>query len=272
MTFIFDFIKTIFLGIIQGITEWLPISSTGHLIIFNTVWPILPEEFFEVFKVVIQFGSILAVISLYFDKLNPLDHKKDAKQRQETIDLKVIVATLPAAIIGLFLDDFIESKLSHVFVIAVTLIAYGIVFLIIEKELPKPKFTNTKSLDYKTALRIGLFQCLALIPGTSRSGATILGGLSNGCSRTVSSEFSFFLAIPTMLGASVLKILKYILDSGFFSIGELFLLLLGMAISYIVSIFAIRSLLNYVRNHNFTAFGWYRIFLGIFIIFFFVLL
>ena len=274
MTFIFDLIKTIIMGFIQGVTEWLPISSTAHLIIFNEVFPMLPEEFFEVFKVVIQFGSILAVCALYFKTLNPFDSSKNSKERQDTIDLwiKVIIGALPAAIIGLLLDDFIESKLSHIFVIAVTLIAYGIVFIVVEREMPSPSIKTTRQLDYKTAIKIGLFQCLALIPGTSRSGATILGGLATGCSRTVASEFSFFLAIPTMLGASGLKILKYILDSGFFSLGQLILLLLGMAVSYVVSLVAIRKLLHYVRKHDFTVFGWYRIALGIAIIFIFVIL
>lgn len=274
MGFIFDLVKTIILGVIQGITEWLPISSTGHLIIFNTVWPLLPEEFFEVFKVVIQFGSILAVIALYFQRLNPFDPSKSEKEQKETIALwiKVIVATLPAAVIGFLFDDFIEAKLSHIFVIAVTLIAYGIIFIVVEKNFTKATIRSTKKLDLQTAVKIGLFQCLALIPGTSRSGATILGGLYTGCSRTVASEFSFFLAIPTMLGASVLKIIKYIVESGFFSLGQLVLLLVGMSVSYIVSIYAIRSMLSYVRKHDFSAFGWYRIFLGIFIIFFFVIL
>ena len=241
MTFLSSIVKTILLGIIQGITEWLPISSTGHLILFASIWPLEPTTFFEVFKVVIQFGSILAVLVLYYQKLNPFDTRKSPKKRKQTLQLwsKVIVGVIPAAIIGLLLDDIIEGYLSANFVIAVALIAYGII------------------------------QCLALIPGTSRSGATILGGLYCGCSRTVASEFSFFLAIPVMFGASLLKVIKYFIKVGLFSFGQLFLLLLGTFVAFVVSLFAIKALLNYVKSHDFTIFGWYRIILGIFVIIFF---
>ena len=274
MEFIFEILKSVIYGVIQGITEWLPVSSTGHLILFDSLWPLTPPEFFNVFKVVIQFGSILAVLFLYFKKLNPFDPSKSNKQKKDTFSLwgKVIVGVIPAGIIGLLLDDIIDGYLSANFVIAITLIAYGIIFIIVEKN-PKPVTINKlEQLDYLTSLKIGFFQCLALIPGTSRSGATILGGLHCGCSRYVASEFSFFIAIPVMAGASLLKIVKYIMGFGFFSFSQLVLLIIGTFISFIVSIFAIRTLLNYVRKHNFTVFGYYRIALGIFVLLFFYIL
>lgn len=244
MTFLSSIVKTILLGIIQGITEWLPISSTGHLILFASIWPLEPATFFEVFKVVIQFGSILAVLVLYYQKLNPFDTRKLPKKRKQTLQL--------------------WSK-----VIAVALIAYGIIFILVEKNPRQEKIETIEQVDYVSALKIGCFQCLALIPGTSRSGATILGGLYCGCSRTVASEFSFFLAIPVMFGASLLKVIKYFIKVGLFSFGQLFLLLLGTFVAFVVSLFAIKALLNYVKSHDFTIFGWYRIILGIFVIIFF---
>lgn len=274
MGFIADVIKTIFLGIIQGITEWLPISSTGHLLIFNSIWPMLPNEFFDVFKVVIQFGSILAVIFLYWHRLNPWDGRKNEKQKKRTFNLwlKVLIGCIPAGVFGLILNDLIDSVLSANFVIAVTLIAYGIIFIVVEKHPKKATIKNIESMDYLTALKIGFFQCLALIPGTSRSGATILGGLYSGCTRTLSSEYSFFIAIPTMAGASLLKIVKYVHVNGMFPMSQLFLLLLGTFISFVVSLFAIRSLINYVKKHDFTVFGYYRIVLGILILLLFYVL
>lgn len=274
MGFIADVIKTIFLGIIQGITEWLPISSTGHLLIFNSIWPMLPNEFFDVFKVVIQFGSILAVIFLYWHRLNPWDGRKNEKQKKRTFNLwlKVLIGCIPAGVFGLILNDLIDSVLSANFVIAVTLIAYGIIFIVVEKHPKKATIKNIESMDYLTALKIGFFQCLALIPGTSRSGATILGGLYNGCTRTLSSEYSFFIAIPTMAGASLLKIVKYVHVNGMFPMSQLFLLLLGTFISFVVSLFAIRSLINYVKKHDFTVFGYYRIVLGILVLLLFYVL
>lgn len=271
MTFLSSIVKTILLGIIQGITEWLPISSTGHLILFASIWPLEPATFFEVFKVVIQFGSILAVLVLYYQKLNPFDKRKSPKKRKQTLQLwsKVIVGVIPAAIIGLLLDDIIEGYLSANFVIAVALIAYGIIFILVEKNPRQEKIETIEQVDYVSALKIGCFQCLALIPGTSRSGATILGGLYCGCSRTVASEFSFFLAIPVMFGASLLKVIKCFIKVGLFSFGQLFLLLLGTFVAFVVSLFAIKALLNYVKSHDFTIFGWYRIILGIFVIIFF---
>ncbi|MBU9895929.1 undecaprenyl-diphosphate phosphatase [Holdemanella biformis] len=274
MIFLINIIKTILLGIIQGITEWLPISSTGHLILFASIWPIEPAQFFEVFKVVIQFGSILAVLVLYYQKLNPFDKRKTKIKKKQTLQLwsKVIVGVIPAAVIGFLFDDIIEGYLSKNFVIAVALITYGIIFILIEKHQRQEKIRTLEQVDYFSALKIGFFQCLALIPGTSRSGATILGGLYCGCSRTVASEFSFFLAIPVMFGASLLKVIKYFVNVGLFSLSQLVLLFVGTIVAFIVSLFAIKALLNYVKKHDFTVFGWYRIILGIFVILFFYVL
>lgn len=274
MIFLINIIKTILLGIIQGITEWLPISSTGHLILFASIWPIEPAQFFEVFKVVIQFGSILAVLVLYYQKLNPFDKRKTKIKKKQTLQLwsKVIVGVIPAAVIGFLFDDIIERYLSKNFVIAVALITYGIIFILIEKHPRQEKIRTLEQVDYFSALKIGFFQCLALIPGTSRSGATILGGLYCGCSRTVASEFSFFLAIPVMFGASLLKVIKYFVNVGLFSLSQLVLLFVGTVVACIVSLFAIKALLNYVKKHDFTVFGWYRIILGIFVILFFYVL
>lgn len=274
MIFLINIIKTILLGIIQGITEWLPISSTGHLILFASIWPIEPAQFFEVFKVVIQFGSILAVLVLYYQKLNPFDKRKTKTKKKQTLQLwsKVIVGVIPAAVIGFLFDDIIEGYLSKNFVIAVALITYGIIFILIEKHQRQEKIRTLEQVDYFSALKIGFFQCLALIPGTSRSGATILGGLYCGCSRTVASEFSFFLAIPVMFGASLLKVIKYFVNVGLFSLPQLVLLFVGTIVAFIVSLFAIKALLNYVKKHDFTVFGWYRIILGIFVILFFYVL
>ncbi len=269
MVYITDLIKTLILGIIQGITEWLPISSTGHMLLFNELWPLQPEEFFNVFKVVIQFGSILAVLVLYWNKLNPWSAKKTAKQKKSTWQLwiKVIVGCIPAGIAGLLLDDLIDSTLSAPFVIAVALIVYGIIFILVSRHPKKPTINTLDQLTYKDSLIIGCFQCLALIPGTSRSGATILGGLYEGCSRYVASEFSFFIAVPIMAAASLLKIVKFILAGFSMSAFQIFLLIFGMLVAFIVSLFAIRALLNYVRNHTFAVFGWYRIVLGLLVLF-----
>ena len=261
-----EVIKAVILGIIQGITEWLPISSTGHLILFDNIWPMASSpEFFEVFKVVIQFGSILAVLVLFFDKLNPFSPKKGYRDKKETFDLwkKVVAGCIPIVIVGLPLDMILEDYLSGVYVIAATLILYGIAFIVMN---------TLQDLTYKTAFFIGCFQVLAAIPGTSRSGATILGAVLLGCSRYVASEFSFFLAVPVMAGASGLKLLKYFLKEGMFSGPEWFLLIIGTLVSFIVSIFAIRLLLGYIRNHDFKVFGVYRIILGIVVIIYFTFL
>ncbi len=270
-----DFIeicKAVILGIIQGITEWLPISSTGHLILFDRIWPMTSSpEFFEVFKVVIQFGSILAVIVLYFHKLNPFSSQKSISEKKDALELwkKVIIGCIPIVIVGLPLDMILEDYLSGEFVIAATLIIYGIAFIVIENIVHKPTMRSLEALTYRTAFLIGCFQVLAAIPGTSRSGATILGAVLLGCSRYVASEFSFFLAVPVMAGASSLKLLKYFLKVGMFTGGEWLLLLIGTFISFIVSVFAIRMLLSYIRKHDFKVFGVYRIILGIIVILYF---
>ena len=270
-----EVIKAVILGIIQGITEWLPISSTGHLILFDNIWPMASSpEFFEVFKVVIQFGSILAVLVLFFDKLNPFSPKKGYRDKKETFDLwkKVVAGCIPIVIVGLPLDMILEDYLSGVYVIAATLILYGIAFIVIESRASVPSMNTLQDLTYKTAFFIGCFQVLAAIPGTSRSGATILGAVLLGCSRYVASEFSFFLGVPVMAGASGLKLLKYFLKEGMFSGPEWFLLIIGTLVSFIVSIFAIRLLLGYIRNHDFKVFGVYRIILGIVVIIYFTFL
>ena len=270
-----EVIKAVILGIIQGITEWLPISSTGHLILFDNIWPMASSpEFFEVFKVVIQFGSILAVLVLFFDKLNPFSPKKGYRDKKETFDLwkKVVAGCIPIVIVGLPLDMILEDYLSGVYVIAATLILYGIAFIVIESRASVPSMNTLQDLTYKTAFFIGCFQVLAAIPGTSRSGATILGAVLLGCSRYVASEFSFFLAVPVMAGASGLKLLKYFLKEGMFSGPEWFLLIIGTLVSFIVSFFAIRLLLGYIRNHDFKVFGVYRIILGIVVIIYFTFL
>ena len=270
-----EMIKAVILGIIQGITEWLPISSTGHLILFDNLWPMTSTpEFFEVFKVVIQFGSILAVLVLFFHKLNPFSPKKNVAEKQATFTLwkKVAVGCIPIVAAGLPLDMVLEDYLSSVYIIAATLILYGIAFLVIESRKKQPKMESLEALTYRTAFFIGCFQVLAAIPGTSRSGATILGAVILGCSRYVASEFSFFLAIPVMAGASGLKLLKYFLKTGMFSGSEWILLTIGTLVSFVVSVFAIRMLLSYIRKHDFKIFGIYRIILGIIVILYFSLL
>lgn len=270
-----EIVKAAVLGIIQGITEWLPISSTGHLILFDQIWPMASSpESFEVFKVVIQFGSILAVLVLFFHKLNPFSPRKSRQEKRETYNLwkKVIVGCIPIIIVGLPLDMVLEDYLSGVYVIAATLILYGIAFIVIESRKRRPSMSSLKELTYKAAFFIGCFQVLAAIPGTSRSGATILGAVLLGCSRYVASEFSFFLAVPVMAGASGLKLIKYFLKSGMFSGTEWILLLVGTAVSFVVSILAIRMLLSYIRKHDFKIFGVYRILLGIVVIIYFAVL
>ncbi len=261
-----DILKAFLQGIVQGITEWLPISSTGHLILVNEFLPFAQsQEWFDLFKVLIQLGSILAVVVLYFHKLNPFSPKKTVTQRKDTWSLwgKVLVASVPAAIIGLLLDDIIDSKLSVPWVIATTLILYGIGFLWMENRGHTPTIHTTNDMNFKTALLMGCFQALALIPGTSRSGATILGAVLLGCSRTVAAEFSFFMAIPVMAGASGLKVVKYLLlDGQRFTTEESLLLTIGMVVSFVVSVLVIRFLMNFIKKHDFKPFGVYRIVLG----------
>ena len=273
MAYFFDILKTILFGIVEGITEWLPISSTGHLLILQSmVGEIISHDFMEMFDVVIQLGAILAVVVIYFNKLNPFSSKKTAIEKQNTINLwiKVIVACLPAAVIGLLLDDWLDAHLFKTSVVAVTLILYGIAFIVVEERHrgKKFKYKDLNTLPLSVAIGIGMFQVLALVPGTSRSGATILGGMILGASRYVSAEFTFFLAIPVMFGASLLKLVKFGLA---FSFGEFFALILGMVVSFVVSILAIKFLINYIKKHNFKVFGIYRIILGIVILVFFAI-
>ena len=271
---IIEILKVILFGIVEGYTEWLPISSTGHLILVeNLVHLNQPEEFFNVFKVVIQLGAILAIVVLYWHKLWPFSKKKSMEQREDTLVLwaKIVIASIPAAAIGIPFDDFIDSHLSTPTVIGITLLLYGIIFIVLERIYRGRSFAikKTSEIDIKTAFLIGCFQCLSLIPGTSRSGATILGAMLLGCSRGASAEFSFFLGIPAMAGASLLKILKFGLD---FTGTQVFILILGMAISFIVAVYTVKYLMGYIRKHDFTIFGYYRIVLGIIVLIYFGLL
>lgn len=268
-------LKTVILGIVEGITEWLPISSTGHLILVDEFINLnVSAAFKEMFDVVIQLGAIMAVVVLYFHKLNPLSPKKNRKQKHETMVLwyKVIFAVLPAAVIGILFDDAIHDRFFNPVVVAATLIIYGVLFIVIENHNERSRRRGMDSLSgltYRMAFIIGVFQVLSLIPGTSRSGATIVGGILIGCSRIVSAEFSFFLGIPVMFGASLLKILKFGLA---FTGTELVVLAIGMIVSFLVSIVSIKFLMGYVKRHDFKAFGVYRIILGILVIGYFMFL
>ncbi len=267
MTLLIELLKSLLLGIVEGITEWLPISSTGHMILVNEF---IGNEGFtasDLYIYVIQLGAILAVVTLYFHKLNPFSPKKTAAEKADTWQMwfKVIVACVPAGVIGLALNDFMD-KFENWYVVSATLILYGIAFLFIEKKGRKATTTTIRGLSYKTALLIGAFQVLSIIPGTSRSGSTILGAMILGCSRAVAAEFSFFLAIPVMFGVSFLKIVT---NDVAMTGGDVAALLLGMAVAYIVSLAAIRFLMDYVKKHNFKAFGVYRIVLGIVVILYF---
>lgn len=269
--FIENFIKAIIFGIIEGITEWLPISSTGHLILANEFLKIKESaEFMTMFNVVIQLGAILAVVVLYFRKLNPFALSKSLEEKRDTWSLwfKVIVAIIPSGIIGVFLDDWLDATFYNFISVAIVLIVYGIAFIVVErnKRGVTPKIGTLNQISYRFAFLVGMFQVLALIPGTSRSGSTILGGIILGGSRFVSAEFSFFLGIPTMFGASLLKISKFFMAGNTFSSESLMILLTGTIVSFIVSILAIKFLMSYIKKHDFTVFGWYRIVLGIILI------
>ncbi|MGM9645612.1 MAG: undecaprenyl-diphosphate phosphatase [Eubacteriales bacterium] len=272
-----EILKAIFIGIVQGITEWLPVSSTGHMILVNEFIRLdVSDAFFELFEVVIQFGSILAVIILFFDKLNPFSRKKDDEMKKKTwtLWLKVIVAVLPAAIIGLPLDDWFQAHFYNYIVVAIALVVYGILFIVIErhnKNKPK-KYEDVYDIDYPTALKIGGFQVLSIIPGTSRSGSTILGASLVGVSRTAAAEFSFFMAIPVMLGASAYKALKYMVKVGIaLTSTEIIVLIVGTLTAFLVSVAVIKFLMDFVRKHSFESFGWYRIALGTVVIGYFLL-
>lgn len=265
-----EIIKVVILGIVEGITEWLPISSTGHMLIVDEFLHLkASKEFMEMFFVVIQLGAILAVVLLFWNKMFPFQWKDKTKPvvKKETFSLwfKVVVACIPGAVITLLFDDYIEAHLKTPVVIAAALIFYGIAFIIIENWNKKrtPQINNLNDITYKTALLIGLFQVLSIIPGTSRSGATIIGALVIGVSRVAASEFTFFLAVPVMFGLSAIKILKFGLA---FSGEEVILLVIGMVVAFLVSIIVIKFLMNYIRKHDFKAFGWYRIVLGIIVL------
>lgn len=271
-----EILKSILYGIAEGITEWLPISSTGHMILLEEIMPMnVSKSFWSMFLVVIQLGAILAVVVLYWNKIFPFKKNKEGKYTSvKSIWIlwsKILVATIPAAIIGLALDDWIDAHLYNGFVVAIMLILVGVAFIYIEnrnKDM-RPSVNSLSALSYKDALIIGLFQVVAaVLPGTSRSGATIVGGLMIGVSRAVAAEFTFFLAIPVMFGASLLKLVKFGLA---FSVLEFFILVIGMVVAFFVSIFVIRFLMSYIKKHDFKVFGWYRIVLGAFVLIFFAI-
>ncbi len=271
MEIFLEMLKTLLLGIVEGITEWLPISSTGHLILVNQMVQLdASEQFINMFNVVIQLGAIMAVVVLYFGKLNPFARRKSNKQKMQTWQLwvKVIIACVPAAVIGIPLDDWMEEHLHNSPVVATTLIIYGILFILVERANKKrtPAVTKLPQLTYRDALIIGGWQVLALIPGTSRSGATIVGALLLGTSRYVAAEFTFFLAIPVMFGASALKILKFILEGVGITGLEVAILIVGCLTAFIVSILAIKFLMGYIKKNDFKVFGVYRIILGILVL------
>lgn len=278
MSFI-EWIKVVILGIVEGITEWLPISSTGHMILVDELMHLnVSTEFMNMFLVVIQLGAILAVVVLYFTKLWPFHYQPSRQSLVERyVDMekmilwfKILVACVPAIVVGLPLNDFFEEKFYNYVVVALMLIIYGVLFIVIENYNKKRKtqINSLEDISFKTAFLIGLFQVLSLIPGTSRSGSTIIGGILVGTSRTVAAEFTFFLAIPVMFGASLLKLVKF----GFHFTGtEVAILLVGMAVAFVVSILAIKFLMGYIKKHDFKAFGWYRIVLGILVLGFFAI-
>lgn len=271
---IVEILKVIVQGIVEGFTEWLPISSTGHMILVDEIIHMdQPKAYLDVFFVVIQLGAILAVALLYFDKLNPFSPRKKPAARRGTILLwmKIVVACIPAAILGILFSDWMDEHLMNAYVVAAALIVYGVVFIILENRNQNVSFPvqKTSQITFQTALYIGLFQLLSLVPGTSRSGSTILGAMILGCSRSVAAEFSFFLGIPVMFGASLLKIVKFFVNGGSFTGPQVFYMLLGMVVAFFVSVYSIKFLMRYIRNHDFKFFGYYRIVLGIIVLAYF---
>lgn len=266
-----DFLKVIIFGIVEGITEWLPISSTGHLIIMEELLKLSQSKaFWEMFQVVIQLGAIMAVVVIYFHKLNPFSPKKTQKQKMMTWQtwIKVVIGCVPAGVVGLLFNDLIDKWLYHWYIVAIMLIVYGILFIVVEnyQKGKQPKVTRMSHLTLPMILIIGVFQMLAMIPGTSRSGATIVGALMLGVSRSLAAEYTFFLAIPTMFGASAVKLIKFGLN---FTAMEAGLLIVGMVVSFAVSIVAIKFLMNYIKKNDFKVFGYYRIVLGIVVLLYF---
>ena len=269
-----EVLKIIVLGIVEGFTEWLPISSTGHMILVDEIIRLdQPDAFKEMFLVVIQLGAILAVVVMYFNRLNPFGRGKGPRQREAVwiLWIKVIAACVPAAVFGFLLDDWMDAHLYNAYVVALALIVYGVLFILLENSgmTDHPAVTKVSRISLKTAFFIGLFQVLALIPGTSRSGSTILGAMILGCSRGAAAEFSFFLGIPVMFGASALKILKFFLEGNGLNGPQIFYILLGMAVAFGVSVYSIRFLMGYVRSHDFKFFGYYRIILGVVVLAYF---
>lgn len=273
-----ELLKAVLFGIVEGVTEWLPISSTGHLILLNEFITLnVSDAFRSMFDVVIQLGAILAVIVLFFHKLNPFSPTKSEGEKKQTWQLwfKVIAAIIPSGIVGVLFDDWMEAHFHNATVVAIALIVYGVAFLLVERRNARrvggKTVEDVYAIDYKTALLIGCFQCLSLIPGTSRSGSTILGAILIGVGRSTGAEFSFFMAIPTMLGASAIKGLKFLL-SGVSATGtEIGVLIVGCVVSFLVSLLVIRGLMEYVRRHSFSAFGVYRIILGVVVLVYFAL-
>ena len=266
-----EVLKVIILGIVEGITEWLPISSTGHLILVEEFVKLnFSQSYLDMFNVVIQLGAIMAVVVIYFHRLNPFSPKKTEKQKKMTLQLwvKVVIASIPAGVVGILFNDFIEEKFNNSYVVATMLIVVGVLFIVIENRHKgrKPQITKISQMGVPVLIWIGVFQMLAMIPGTSRSGATIIGALALGVSRTAAADFTFFLAIPAMAGASLVKLRHFGFD---FTGTELGLLLLGCVVSFVVSILAIKFLLKYIQNHDFKAFGYYRIVLGIIVFLYF---
>ena len=275
MTAFIEFLKAFFIGVIQGITEWLPISSTGHMIIFDEfVGMNVTPEFMRMFRVVIQFGSILAVVILYWKRLFPFSPSLTPEKKKSIwrLWLMILIAAVPAGIVGVLFDDVLDKYLYNYITVAAALIIYGIVFIVIERlhRGKSAKIDSVNAIDAPTAVKIGLFQTLSLIPGTSRSGSTIIGAMCVGVSRTAAAEFSFFLAIPVMLGASLLKIAKYAMESGLsFTATEIMTLIVGVVTAFFVSLISIKFLMNFVRRHSFESFGWYRIALGVIVLVYF---
>ena len=271
-----EILKAILFGIIEGITEWLPVSSTGHIILLDEFIKLnATEDFKSMFDVVIQLGAILAVIVLFFHKLNPFAPSKPAEEKKQTWSLwfKVCVAILPSGILGVLLDDWMDEHLHNGIVVAIALIVYGIAFILVERRNKgkESKIADVHAIDYRTAILIGCFQALSLVPGTSRSGSTILGAILLGVGRGAGAEFSFFMAIPTMLGASAIKGLKFILSGTPITTTEIMVLIVGMVVSFVVSLLVIKGLMEYVRRHSFSAFGVYRIILGIAVLSYFLI-
>ena len=285
-----EILKALLIGLVEGITEWLPISSTGHMILVDEFVHLdVSESFLNLFLVVIQIGAIMAVIIMYFHKLNPFSRRKTPAERKGTWRLwgMVVIGCIPAAVVGLLLDDWVDEHFYNKVVVAIMLIVYGIVFIVLERRnrekmewalLAHPgishedaermlfRISDVDSIDWKTALKIGLFQCLAIIPGTSRSGATIIGGMLTGCSRTAAAEFTFFMAIPVMLGWGVVKVIKFAMAGIAMTATEVAVLVVGVVVAFVMSVVSIRFLMGYIKKNDFTVFGWYRIVIGLLVL------